>query len=365
MHAIIKKEDITSALGMTMGVVEKKQTLPILANVLISFDNDGFNLLATDLESELATLGSPATVKSSGKTTTSAKKLHELCRLIPDNDDIEISLDTDKLKIKTKSGKYSLATLPSEDFPVFESSSDEIEAKINAAHLREALSSTAFAMGNQDWRHYLNGLYISISKNLITTVATDAHRLAINAVEADADNDFVGIIPRKSVNEIIRLLGDIGEDVLIKANEASLTLVTQKSVFKTKLIDGNYPDYTQVIPSGDNSTIDVNVGLLSEALSRASVLSNEKYKGVKINANKDSLYISANNPDDESANESISAKYDGDNAEIAFNVNYLQEILNQQPSENCYIQIFGPEKSCIIVPPNSDYPKYVLMPLLI
>ena len=202
MEITVKKEDIVSALNTTLGVVEKRQTLPILANVLFEVDENTFKLTATDLESEVTTTGPLANLKSSGKTTTSAKKLNELCRLIPDGEEINLSLNGDKLNIKSKNGMYSLSTLPSSDFPVFDIDSGDSPLVIPAKELRELIKNTSFAMGNQDWRHYLNGLYLTISSGEITAVTTDAHRLAVANLSSKSDNAFSGIIPRKSINEM-------------------------------------------------------------------------------------------------------------------------------------------------------------------
>jgi len=205
MEINVKKEDIVSALNTTLGVVEKRQTLPILANVLLEVEENTFKLTATDLESEVTTSGPLSNIESAGKTTTSAKKLNELCRLIPDGEEINLSLSGDKLNIKTTNGKYSLSTLPSSDFPVFDIDSGDSPLLIPAKDLRELIRSTSFAMGNQDWRHYLNGLYLSIGDGEITAVTTDAHRLAVANLSTQSTNSFSGIIPRKSINEMSKI----------------------------------------------------------------------------------------------------------------------------------------------------------------
>ena len=293
MEITVKKEDIVSALNTTLGVVEKRQTLPILANVLFEVNENTFKLTATDLESEVTTSGPLSKLESSGKTTTSAKKLNELCRLIPDGEEINISLNGDKLNIKTINGKYSLSTLPSTDFPVFDIDSGDSPLVISAKDLRELLRSTSFAMGNQDWRHYLNGLYLSISGGEITAVTTDAHRLAVANISTESGNSFSGIIPRKSINEMAKFLSDEDGNAELKINEASLELVVGNLIFKSKLIDGKFPDYQQVIPSGESSVLEINVKDFSETLSRVSVLSSEKYKGIRLITSNDGVRISA------------------------------------------------------------------------
>jgi len=365
MEISIKKEDIVSALNTTLGVVEKRQTLPILANVLFEVDENTFKLTATDLESEVTTSGPLSKIKSSGKTTTSAKKLNELCRLIPDGEEINLSLSGEKLNIKTTNGKYSLSTLPSSDFPVFDVDTGDLPLTIPAKDLKELITNTSFAMGNQDWRHYLNGLYLSINGGEITAVTTDAHRLAVANLASQSDISFSGIIPRKSINEMAKFLSDEGGDAKLKINEASLELAVGDLIFKSKLIDGKFPDYQQVIPSGESSVLEINVKDFSETLSRVSVLSSEKYKGIRLITANDGIRISANNPEQEEAEEFFPATYNGEELDIAFNVTYLQEIMSHMQTETCHINFFGSDKSCLLTPPGSDSPKYVVMPLLI
>ena len=365
MQAVFKKEDITKALGVTLGVVEKKQTLPILANVLLEVNESGFHLTATDLESEVRTSGPLESVSSEGRTTTSAKKLNDLCRLIPDGSSIEIKLSGDKIQLKTPSGKYSLATLPSDDFPIFENQESGEQLKVNSKDLRKIFSTTSFAMGNQDWRHYLNGLYLELKDDQLTAGATDAHRLAINTFEVSSGSSFSGIVPRKSVNEMTKFLADSDGEVSLLITDSSIELNTGNITFKSKLIDGNYPDFNQVIPSGDSFVLEVDVKELSESLSRVSVLSSDKYRGIKLNVSDGSLIVSANNPEEEAGEETLSVNYSGENIDIAFNVNYLQEILSHQEENICNIKFFGSDKSCLMLPPDADFPKYVVMPLLI
>ena len=365
MEISVKKEDIVAALSTTLGVVEKRQTLPILANVLFEVDENSFKLTATDLESEVTTSGPLLSVQSSGKITTSAKKLNELCRLIPDGEEINLSLAGDKLSLKTINGKYSLSTLPSADFPIFDIDSGDSPLVIPAKDLRELITNTSFAMGNQDWRHYLNGLFLSINEGQITAVTTDAHRLAVANLSTNSNHSFSGIVPRKSINEIAKFLSDQDGNAELKINDASLELVVGNLVFKSKLIDGKFPDYQQVIPSGESSVLEINVKDFSDTLSRVSVLSSEKYKGIRLITSPEGVRISANNPEQEEAEEFFPAAYKGEDLDIAFNVTYLQEIMSHMKTQTCHINFFGSDKSCLLTPPDTDSPKYVVMPLLI
>ena len=367
MDFYITKEEVVKSLNATLGVVEKRQTLPILSNVLLEVDESSLKLTATDLESEISTTSTISNFKSGGKTTAPARKLSDLCRLLPDMTEIHFFLDGDNLKIETDSGKYNLSTLPSEDFPIFELEETQSQINIASQNLKTLITKTAFAMGNQDWRHYLNGLYLIVDDKTITSVATDAHRLALATEqlnEASIEN-IAGIVPRKSINEIGKLVSDEVENVVIKLGSTSIAAIVGGTTFVSKLIEGKFPDYEQVIPSGESSMLQIDRKMFSDSLSRVSVLSSEKYKGVKILTNKNVINISANNPEKEKGEENISCVYEGEEIDIAFNVNYLQEILSTLDSENIEIHFFGSDKSCLVTDPNSDDLKYVVMPLLI
>ena len=367
MDFYITKEEVVKSLNLTLGVVEKRQTLPILSNVLFEVDESSLKLTATDLESEISTTSTISNFKSGGKTTAPARKLSDLCRLMPDLAEIHFFLDGDNLKIETESGKYNLSTLPSEDFPVFETEDTQSQINISSQNLKNLITKTSFAMGNQDWRHYLNGLYMMIDDKVITTVATDAHRLAMatSSLNEASSESTSGIVPRKSINEIGKLVGDESENVVIQLGQTSIAANVSGTTFVSKLIEGKFPDYEQVIPSGESSLLVVDRKNLSESLSRVSVLSSEKYKGVRIITKKNSLNISANNPEKEQGEENLPCEYQGEEIDIAFNVNYLQEILSTIDSEKIEINFFGSEKSCLITDPNSENLKYVVMPLLI
>ena len=367
MDFYILKEEIVKSLNLTLGVVEKRQTLPILSNVLIEVDESSLKLTATDLESEISTTSTISNFNSGSKTTAPARKLSDLCRLLPDMAEIHFFLDGDNLKIESGSGKYNLSTLPSDDFPVFEFEDSQGQINISSENLKTIIMKTSFAMGNQDWRHYLNGLFISIDDKNITSVATDAHRLALasSTLNEASMETTDGIVPRKSINEIGKLVGDNSENVLIKISQSSILVEAAGTKFVSKLIEGKFPDYEQVIPTGESSLLVIDRKNFSDSLSRVSVLSSEKYKGVRIITKKNSLNISANNPEKEQGEEVVACEYSGEEIDIAFNVNYLQEILSTIDSEKIEINFFGSEKSCLITDPNSENLKYVVMPLLI
>ena len=245
--------------------------------------------------------------------------------------------------------------------------SENTEFTILGSVLRNLISKTSFAMGNQDWRHYLNGMYLSIDDNKITAVTTDAHRLAIssNTTTKNIAGEVSGIIPRKSIYEIGKLLSDSSEEVTLSLGSNTIMLRTESSYFVSKLIEGKFPNYEQVLPSGESSVLPVNTKQLSEILSRVSVLSSDKFRGVKLNIKSNEVLVSANNPEQEEGVESFKSKYDGDDVEIAFNVNYIQEVLSNIDSSDCNINLYGSDKSCLISPSDDPNLKYVVMPLLI
>jgi DNA polymerase-3 subunit beta len=330
-------------------------------------DESSLRLTATDLESEISTISTISNFNSGGKTTAPAKKLSELCRLFKEGDEIHFFLDGENLKIETSSGKYNLSTLPSEDFPVFEKEEGGNIVNITAQNLKALIYKTSFAMGNQDWRHYLNGLYLSVEDTTITSVATDAHRLALatTPLNEGVSDQITGIVPRKSINEIGKIVSDSDENILLQLTPNSINVNVSGTTFSSKLIEGKFPDYEQVIPTGESSTLSINKKSFSESLSRVSVLSSEKFRGVRMITSPNLINISANNPEKEQAEESIGCLYDGENIDIAFNVNYIQEILSSVNDDSVEIHFFGSDKSCLITNPGSEDFKYVVMPLLI
>ena len=257
--------------------------------------------------------------------------------------------------------------MPSEDFPVFEKDEGGNIVNITAHNLKALIGKTSFAMGNQDWRHYLNGLFLSVEDTLITSVATDAHRLAMATLGLNegVSDQITGIVPRKSINEIGKLVNESSENILLQLSANSINVNVAGTTFSSKLIEGKFPNYEQVIPTGESSTLSINKKSFSESLSRVSVLSSEKFRGVRLVTSENLINISANNPEKEQAEESIECSYNGENIDIAFNVNYIQEILSSAEGDLIEMHFFGSDKSCLITNPGSESFKYVVMPLLI
>ena len=363
MDFYISKEEVVKSLNTTIGVVEKRQTNPILSNVLIEVDESSLKLTASDQESEISTKSTISNFKSGGKTTAPARKLYDLCRLLPDLTNIHFFLDGYNLKIETESGKYNIPTLPSEDFPLFEPEEVKSQINISSKNLKTIISNTSFLIEIQGARDYLNGLYLSIDDKTITAVAADEHRMAIDSVtlnEAVSEN-IDGIVPKKAIIEIGKLVGEELENAVIKLGRTSISINISGTTFVSNLIARKFPDYKPLIPSGESSTLVVDRKMFSESLSRVSVLSGEDKLGIRFLTKENSLIISAINKGGE---ENLVCEYKGEEIEIGFNVYYLQQILSTINSDKVVIDFFGSDR-CTIIDPTSNDLKYVVMAYLI
>ena len=337
----LEKKDIDSALLSLSAVADKKQTLPVLSNILIKAQENGLNMLSTDLEIELEMDVENVVVEEPGEITIPAKKASDIVKELPDGN-ISFSLEEgEKFKIKTTTGEYNLVTMEASSFPEFSSTKIDNAYEINSEELIELFQMTSFAMGNQDWRHYLNGTYIECAMGSLKMVATDAHRLAMYKKEFNAEAEFTGIIPRKTCMEIMRILPKENEKIKFFIDQNRIVFSSSNFIFKSKLIDANYPNYNQVIPSGDSVEIKVNREELLDIVSRVSVLSNDKFKGVKLKSEGNLLKIFSSNNDQESAEEELQLEVANEGFNIAFNVFYLQEMLNTIDDKSISILDFG------------------------
>ena len=368
MKFTVKKTVIVDALSSALGVVEKRQAIPVLSNVLINVEEGGnISLTATDTESEIKTTFK-ASVDTGGKTTAPANKLSELCKLLPEGSDISIYLNGDKLFIESGLGKYSISTLPSDDFPAFGSDDDGVEIKIPAPTLKNLINKTFFAIDNTpSWeRPALKGLFLKVEGENITAVSTDAHRLATtsNILKSSFSGEVSGIIPRKAVSEIGKLLSDLTGDVSVFLSSNTVKLQTNHSSFSSKLVAHKFPNYEHTIPSGECDVFKVNTKTFSDAVRRVRVLSDHNEKPILLQVRSNKILISTAGRNQEEAEESISTEYSGKNVEIAFKSNYLQDIFSTIESEECSFNLFGPDKNCLVTSPEDPNFKCILMPLL-
>ena len=361
----IDKAEIINEFQSLAAVADKKQTLPILSNILIRCETDSIRLLSTDLEVELDVSLEGASVEQPGETTIPAKKAADIIRELPDGQvSFELNEESSKLTVRSSSGKYNLSTIPGSDFPDFDVVKSDTTHKISSTKLFELFQKTSFAMANQDWRHYLNGCLFEKTENALNMVATDAHRLAIFKSNLEGEGDFTGIIPRKTVIELMKILPKQDGDIEFYINTNNIVFMSKKFTFKSKLIDGNYPNYNQVVPQGEGSKITFNRKNMLDSLSRVSVLTSEKFKGVKLKADSGVLDISAHNPDQESAEEKLDISGASADFDIAFNVNYLKEVLGTIDEEEISLVSFGSDKSALVESGDSNQ-VLVLMPLLL
>ena len=364
MKINITRDALLPCLQSINNVVERRQTLPILGNVMIVAEDNELTLTATDMEVELVSK-IPATVESSGTTTVPARKLFDICKALPNDADIRIEQTEERIKIQSKRSRFLLTTLPSPEFPSIGNISTITSFSIKKDVLRSLVEGTQFAMAHQDVRYYLNGLLFELSANKIRTVATDGHRLAMcdREVELSVDSLKQLIVPRKGVVEIVRLLSSPDEDVQIEISDNHMKLTVSGQTLITKLVDGRFPDYERVIPRAGDKHVYADREILKAGLARASILSNEKFRGVRIILGENNLTAIAHNPEQEEAEEEIEVQYSGETMEIGFNVSYLLDVLNVLESEQVRLDFIDSNSSCLIKNPDDEAAQYVIMPM--
>ena len=366
MKFTTEKNEIVDALQMGASIAERRQTIPILANLRIVARDGKVEITATDLEIQIKTLTEVKKVVEEGEITVSARKMSELCRSLPDNEALEFDLNNGKLTVSSKNFHADFATISALDFPELESKEETNSLSISSSALQRLLNKTAFCMASQDVRYYLNGLLVEYKGGEVNAVATDGHRLALATSPLDKTITIDGerqILPRKAVLELSKILRQENEDIKITFGNSSLSIQDENLDFSTKLIDGKFPDYEKVLPSGDPNSLEVSKESLQSALSRASVLSNEKYRGVRFALDKNTLKLTANNPEKESAEELLDVNYNGNPMEIGFNIGYLLDVLGTIETENVELNFYGEESSCLIREPGNQAEVYVIMPM--
>jgi DNA polymerase-3 subunit beta len=364
MKFTIQREELLPALQIVNGVVERRQTLAILSNVLISAGPDGMRLTGTDMEVELVA-EIDKEIKQGGETTLPARKLLDICRSLPDEAVLKLDVEGDRAIVTSGRSRFTLATQSAREYPLIEMTDVVAELTLSQQQLKSLLERTAFAMAQQDVRYYLNGLLLEVRAGLVRAVATDGHRLALCEVEAGSgtEQDIQVIVPRKGVMELIRLLEGKDEEARIQIGRNHIRVSLGGLQFTSKLIDGKFPDYDRVLPPESEKPLVADRELLRQGLIRASILSNEKYRGVRIELTDNSLRAIAHNPDQEEAEEEIEVEYQGKKLEIGFNVSYLLDALAIIRSDKVRITMTDPGTSALILPADSSQCKYVVMPM--
>jgi len=364
MKTIIKRDELLKSILCVMGAVERRQTLPILGNILFIAENGILSLTATDLEIEMVSIVSTTDIPDF-QTTIPARKISDICKALPDGSDITMTIEENKVLLVCGRSRFSLLTLPAKDFPGLDDIDAQNEFSIPQAALKSLIDKTSFAMAQQDVRYYLNGVLVELSSDLIKLVATDGHRLALSEHKIDLtlETDKQIIIPRKGVIELARILDESESLVKLTLSQNHIKVETDELSFISKLIDGKFPDYNRVIPVDGNKLMTVSRDLLKRSMSRISILSNEKYRGIRLTLSDGNLAIQANNPDQEEAEEELAVNYSESEVEIGFNVTYIIDVLNVLTSEEVVLKLKDSNSSCIISDVSDPSSLYVVMPM--
>ncbi|NCF50935.1 DNA polymerase III subunit beta [Gammaproteobacteria bacterium] len=363
MNLRAARDTLLKPLQAVIGVVERRQTMPILSNVLLVARNGQLAVTATDLEVELVAEAEVA-VEAGGEITVSGRKLLDICRALPDGSDVDISVSGEKLVVRSGRSKFSLATLPAAEFPTVEDIKAGQTITVDRAVLLRLIEKTHFSMAQQDVRYYLNGMLLETGGQHLRAVATDGHRLALCEAVIDGaslDEQQV-IVPRKGVLELQRLMdGEGALDLELGANHVRIQLDGIR--FTSKLIDGRFPEYDRVIPKESANQLTADKASLRGALQRTAILSNEKYRGIRLIIRDSGVVIQAHNPEQEEAEEELEVSYSGEDIEIGFNVNYLLDALGAIDGEEVMLSVQDSNSSCLIRQPGNNDGKFVVMPM--
>lgn len=370
MKVNIERSALLKAMSQAQSVVERRNTIPILANVLIEAEGAAVSFRATDLDIEVVDK-TVAMVERAGASTVGAHTLHEIVRKLPDGSMVELSDDGTSGRLEVKAGRshFSLATLPREDFPVMASSEYSCNFSAPAPVLRRLFDKSKFAISTEETRYYLNGVYMhaadGASGRVLRCVATDGHRLArIDAPLPEGAGDMPGVIvPRKTVGELRKLLDDDDAQIAVSVSETKIRFATPEITLTSKVIDGTFPDYTRVIPSGNTRKLEVDAAEFAKAVDRVSTVSSERSRAVKLVLDEDRLILSVNAPDSGAAEEELAVAYGDEPLEIGFNAKYLLEIAGQVDRENAVFLFNSSGDPTLMREGNDESAVYVVMPM--
>lgn len=365
MKFVVSREALLKPLQLVAGVVERRQTLPVLSNVLIVLNGDQLSLTGTDLEVEIIGRVHLEQAGDSGEITVPARKLVDICRSLPDGSKIEFFQEDQRIILKSGRSRFTLSTLPASDFPNVEDSPGNLRFSCAQQEVKRLIERTAFAMAQQDVRYYLNGMLWEVRQDQLRVVATDGHRMAMctRAISVDTADVTQAILPRKGVLELSRLLDDSTARVEVTLSGNHIRVTSVDYTFTSKLVDGKFPEYERVLPRGGNKTIIGSRIELKQAFGRTAILSNEKYRGVRLLLSDGLLTIVANNPEQEEAEEQVVVDYAGDSLEVGFNVSYLQDVTNVIQNENIKITLSDANSSALLEEPDNSDSLYVVMPM--
>lgn len=364
MKISLGREELLTVLQAVVSVVEKRQTQPILSNVLIAVGDGELVVTGSDLEVEV-TGKVKAQIDRRGTTTIPGRKLLDICKSLPALAVIVIEDRDGKIRIQSGRSRFVLTTLAASDFPSISFAKEQNKFAVDSGILRDLLTYTQFAMAHQDVRYYLNGLLLEINTGMIRAVATDGHRLALceRDVATGIQEPCQTIIPRKGVSEIQRLISHASGQVVVEISHSFIRLSHDNQIVTVKLVDGKFPDYERVVPAAGTKNILVGRETIRAALQRTSILSNEKFRGVRLALANGVMTAAAHNPEQEEAEEEFEIDYVGDSLEIGFNVSYLLDVLGVLSAETVRIELSDSNSSCLIQDPSDERAKFVVMPM--
>jgi DNA polymerase-3 subunit beta len=362
-----KRDELLGPLSAVSGIIERRHTLPILSNVLIDRADGVLSFLATDIEIQITARSAIAAGAEAQPVTVGARKLVDILRALPDGAEVTVAQQDKRLQVKAGKSRFTLQTLPAEDFPrLARPAGDVARFALSQKSLRKLLGLVQYAMAQQDIRYYLNGLLVLVEERQLRLVATDGHRLAYAAMELPASLPRLEVIvPRKTVLELSKLLGDGDDEVKLELSATQACFRFGEIELVSKLVDGKFPDYTRVIPTQHKNQLRIDRELLRQSLQRAAILSNEKFRGVRWVLTDGSLKIVSSNAEQEEAQEELDVQYGGDALDIGFNVNYLLDVLNNVSAAEVECRFGDAASSALLQFPAEPEFKYVVMPMRI
>lgn len=366
MNIKINREVLIKPLSSVVGIVEKRQALPILSNLLLVGNANKLTFTATDLEMQTS-LNIDTKIETDFEITISARKLFDITRALPENSELDFQINESRVNVKAGKSKFNLQTLPSKDYPLLKKNdSESVSVKLSQNKLKGLLKQVDFAMAQQDIRFYLNGLLFEIQGQKLNIVGTDGHRLSFTSTKLDDSYEKKEvIIPRKTIMELIKLLDDSDEIVELEILNQQVTFKFGDIFIITKVIDGKFPDYNRVIPVGYENGFLIDRQMLLNAMQRASILSNEKYRGIRLVLSENNMQLITTNSEQEEAQEDIEISYNKESIDIGFNVTYLIDVLNNIQFDQLSFTFKDSNSSCLVTIPNNDDYKYVVMPMRI
>ncbi|WP_300536531.1 DNA polymerase III subunit beta [Sphingosinicella sp.] len=364
MKATVERATLLKCLGHVQSVVERRNTIPILSNVLIEVENGGLKLMATDLDLQVVD-SIAAQVETSGATTVSAHTLFDIVRKLPEGSQVEIAVAGDKMSIAAGRARFNLATLPRDDFPMIAESDLPTKFQLPAETLKQIIDKTRFAISTEETRYYLNGIFMHVVDGKLLAVATDGHRLARVALDAPAGSDGMPdiIVPRKCVAEVRKLLDEVTGEIEISLSSTKIRFRAGTAVLTSKLIDGTFPDYSRVIPTKNDRLLKVDTKALAEGVDRVAAIATEKTRAVKMSIDRDRIVLSVTSPETGTAAEEVPADYASESLDVGFNARYLLDILSEIETDEIEIHLADAAAPTLIREGQSSPALYVLMPM--